>query len=142
MGRLIWVNRYVITRLICLVKLPHNLRTHQQALTQNHLLPSRTMSTYHPIPPINLDTFVPPVGSLCFDPVTDTLWAGSESGVLSAHHTPRGLRGVAFPIGSHSSVSKIVAGENYVRAYGARSTGIGSWAKGGVNKWFYKYVCS
>lgn len=35
-------------------------------------------------------------------------------------------------------MSKISAGDNYVRALGASSDRLGSWTKGGMNKWFFR----
>ncbi|KAJ7789389.1 ubiquitin carboxyl-terminal hydrolase-domain-containing protein [Mycena olivaceomarginata] len=66
-------------------------------------------TSYRPIAPITASSYPQPVTALSFDPVSDTLWL---------------------------AVSKIIAGENYVRAMGVTGEGLGSWSKGGVNKWF------
>ncbi|TFK76563.1 hypothetical protein BDN72DRAFT_785586 [Pluteus cervinus] len=94
-------------------------------------------STYQPIAPISLHGFVPPVSALCFDPVADSLWIGSDAGLVAAYHTTRGVRGVSFPVGTPSAIQKIVAGDNFVRASATRGNSLGSWAKSGINKWFY-----
>lgn len=101
-----------------------------------------TMSTsYHMIDPIaTLHDYAQPVTALSFDPVSDTLWSGTSVGTVVALHTIQGLRAVSFPVGGALPVKQIVAGDNYVRALGAAGEGIGSWAKGGMNKWFFRYV--
>lgn len=48
------------------------------------------------------------------------------------------MRGVSFPVGGNLAINKISAGDNYVRASGVASDGMGSWAKGGMNKWYYR----
>ncbi|KAG7086554.1 hypothetical protein E1B28_002503 [Marasmius oreades] len=88
------------------------------------------------LPPIVVHPFPQPVSALSFDPVSDTLWAGSGTGYVSAHHGTSGLRGVCFRAGDHA-VQKIVAGDNQVRAASMGGLGVGSWAKGGMNKWYY-----
>ncbi|KAJ6606431.1 ubiquitin carboxyl-terminal hydrolase-domain-containing protein [Mycena vulgaris] len=93
-------------------------------------------TSYRPIPPITLAGYPQPVTALSFDPVSDTLWVGSNSGSIAAYYGTRGARGVLFPVGGSLAVSKIIAGENYVRALGVSGEGLGSWSKGGVNKWF------
>jgi PAB-dependent poly(A)-specific ribonuclease subunit 2 len=100
------------------------------------------MSTaYRTIMPIaTLHDYAQPVTALSFDPVSDTLWSGTNAGTVIALHTVEGLRGVSFPVGGDHAVKQIVAGDNYVRALGAAGEGIGSWAKGGMNKWFFRYV--
>ncbi|KAJ6525112.1 ubiquitin carboxyl-terminal hydrolase-domain-containing protein [Mycena sp. CBHHK59/15] len=95
-------------------------------------------TSYRPIAPITLAGYPQPVTALSFDPVSDTLWVGSSAGSVTAYYGTRGMRGVAFPVGGSLAVSKIIAGENYVRALGVASEGLGSWTKGGVNKWFYR----
>lgn len=97
-------------------------------------------TSYQPIAPITLQGFSQPVTALTFDPVSDTLWAGSNSGTISAYHTVRGIRGVSFPVGTSLAVSKIMVGDNYVRGFGVGSNALGSWAKGGVNKWNFRYA--
>lgn len=100
------------------------------------------MSTsYRPINPVSSGHPIPsPITALSFDPVSDILWTGANNGVVTAIYTSRGYRGVFFPVGGNLAVSKISAGDNYVRALGLASEGLGSWAKGGMNKWFHRYV--
>jgi PAB-dependent poly(A)-specific ribonuclease subunit 2 len=93
-------------------------------------------TSYRPIAPITVSGYAQPVTALSFDPVSDTLWVGSNSGNITAYHGTRGVRGVSFQVGGPLAVSKILAGENYVRAMGVAGEGLGSWTKGGVNKWF------
>ncbi|KAJ8093092.1 poly(A)-specific ribonuclease [Marasmius tenuissimus] len=93
------------------------------------------------LPPIVIHPFPQPVSALSFDPVSDTLWAGSGSGYVSAHHGTTGVRGVCFRAGDHP-VQKIVAGDNQVRAASVGGSGVGSWAKGGMNKWYYNSASS
>lgn len=82
--------------------------------------------------------FVQSITALAFDPVSDILWTGQESGVVVAFLGARGIRGPSFPVGGNSGVKKITPGENYVRALGTSIEGLGSWTKGGVNKWFFR----
>ena len=93
---------------------------------------------YQDIPAISL-AYPEPVTALAFDPVSDVIWSGSNSGNISAHCSYRGIRGVSFRAGD-LSVHKLVAGENYVRASCVSGDGVGSWAKGGANKWFHKWA--
>ncbi|KAJ7349108.1 ubiquitin carboxyl-terminal hydrolase-domain-containing protein [Mycena albidolilacea] len=93
-------------------------------------------TSYRPIAPITASSYPQPITALSFDPVSDTLWVGSNSGNIAGYHGTQGLRGVSFPVGGQLAVSKIIAGENYVRAMGVTGEGLGSWSKGGVNKWF------
>ncbi|KAK7049364.1 poly(A)-specific ribonuclease [Paramarasmius palmivorus] len=86
--------------------------------------------------PIVVHPYPQPVSALSFDPVSDTLWAGSGSGYVSAHHGTRGLRGVCFRAGNHA-IQKIISSDNSVKAASTGGNGVGSWAKGGTNKWFY-----
>lgn len=93
-------------------------------------------STYRPAPSLtHPQTHLQPVTALSFDPVSDILWAGSNTGNVVALYSPRGMRGVCFPVGGNLAVKKIAAGEQYVRAVGVASTGVGQWAKGGMNQW-------
>ncbi|XP_006458223.1 hypothetical protein AGABI2DRAFT_183307 [Agaricus bisporus var. bisporus H97] len=92
--------------------------------------PTNPVSAGHPLPSS--------VTALSFDPVSDILWAGDNNGVVTGIYTSRGYRGVFFPVGGDFAVSKISAGDNYVRALGSASEGLGSWAKGGMNKWFHR----
>ncbi|KDQ59577.1 hypothetical protein JAAARDRAFT_77653 [Jaapia argillacea MUCL 33604] len=78
-----------------------------------------------------------PITALAFDPVSDTLWAGSNPGNVSAYYSPRGMRGVSFPVGGDHGVKKIVVEDSYVRAIASTNKGLGSWSKGGVNKWYF-----
>lgn len=94
--------------------------------------PTNPVSTGHPVPSS--------ITALSFDPVSDILWAGSNNGVVTGIYTSRGYRGIFFPVGGNLAVSKLSAGDNYVRALGLASEGLGSWAKGGMNKWFYRCV--
>ena len=76
--------------------------------------------------------------SLCFDTVSDTLWAGHNSGSVVAYFSAQGMRGVTFPVGGSLAVKNLIAGDAHVRAAGIGSDGVGAWSKGGVNKWFYR----
>ncbi|KAF5381095.1 hypothetical protein D9615_003865 [Tricholomella constricta] len=97
------------------------------------------MSTsYQEIMPITLSGYPQPVTALSFDPVSDILWAGSNSGDVTGCYGTRGVRGVSFPVGGSLAVKKIIAGENHVRATGVSGEGLGSWTKGGMNKWFFR----
>ncbi|KZT11602.1 cysteine proteinase [Laetiporus sulphureus 93-53] len=95
-------------------------------------------TTYREIAPITdqRDIFPQPITALSFDPVSDTLWTGSNSGNVVAYYSAQGMRGVAFPVGGGLAVKRIVATESAVRAFGVASEGIGTWGKGGVNKWY------
>lgn len=98
---------------------------------------------YHPLPPLTppeLPNFSTAVTALVFDPVSDVLWTGNEDGVVSTYYGHRGLRGVSFPVSKDVPVSKIVAGDSQVCAFGAGSQGVGSWGKGGNNKWYFRQV--
>jgi PAB-dependent poly(A)-specific ribonuclease subunit 2 len=96
--------------------------------------------TYRAIQPIvGFDDTRQSVTALAFDPVSDALWSGYNNGAIVAYYgSDRPARGVSFPVGGKQAVSKIVVGESYVRAVGLRSGGVGTWGKGGANKWFYK----
>jgi PAB-dependent poly(A)-specific ribonuclease subunit 2 len=76
-----------------------------------------------------------PVTALSFDPVSDVLWAGSNSGRVVAYHGESNSSGVSFPVGGNRAVRKIAVGENYVRACVLEGEGVGSWNKNGMNKW-------
>ncbi|TFK29824.1 hypothetical protein FA15DRAFT_690571 [Coprinopsis marcescibilis] len=96
---------------------------------------------YHPLPPIThseIPDFSRAVTALAFDPVSDILWTGSDEGIVTAYYSSRGLRGVSFPVGGAAPVTKIVVGDSQVNTFGAGGNGIGSWAKGGYNKWSFK----
>lgn len=97
-------------------------------------------TSYKPIPPISSANTIQPVAALAFDPVSDTLWAGSSTGYVTSYHGTAGIQGVSFPVGGRLGVKRIVVGESSVRALGASGEGLGQWTKGGMNKWFYQYV--
>ncbi|EMD34423.1 hypothetical protein CERSUDRAFT_117294 [Gelatoporia subvermispora B] len=97
------------------------------------------MSTsFRPLPPIAQSAFPQPVTALAFDPVSDTLWTGTNSGSVVAYYGAEGARGVVFPVGSSLGVSRLHATESYVRVVGTQSDGLGQWGKGGANKWYMK----
>ena len=98
------------------------------------------MSTYRPTGRTITHEYHQPITSLAFDPVSDILWTGSASGAVVAYCTPQAIRGVSFPIGGGQPVQKLVAGDNYIRACGLDGQGVGSWTKGGVNKWYFRSV--
>ena len=98
------------------------------------------MSTYRPTDRTITHEYHQPITSLAFDPVSDILWTGSGSGAVVAYCTPQAIRGVSFPIDGGQPVHKLVAGDTYVRAHGLASQGVGSWTKGGVNKWYFRFV--
>ena len=86
------------------------------------------------------DAFPQIITALSFDPVSDTLWAGANTGNVTAYYTLRGVRGVSFPVGGDLAVNKLVADETQVRACGAAAEGVGAWSRGGVNRWYYRYA--
>jgi PAB-dependent poly(A)-specific ribonuclease subunit 2 len=99
-----------------------------------------TSTSYKPISPItfpSLSGLGAAVTALSFDPVSDILWTGSNSGHVSACYGTQGVRGASFQVGGNT-VKKIIAGDNYIRALGTASTGLGSWSKGGMNKWYFR----
>ena len=98
------------------------------------------MSTYRPTDRTITHEYHQPITSLAFDPVSDILWTGSSSGAVVAYCTPQAIRGVSFPVGEGQPVQKLVAGDTYVRACGLAGQGVGSWTKGGVNKWYFRSV--
>ncbi|KAF8201644.1 ubiquitin carboxyl-terminal hydrolase-domain-containing protein [Pholiota molesta] len=98
-------------------------------------------SSYKTIPSIStssLNGFAQPITALSFDPVSDILWTGLDSGTVTAHFGCRGIRGPSFQVGGNLSVKKITSGDNTIHALGEASEGLGCWTKGGVNKWFYR----
>ena len=97
-------------------------------------------SSYRAIAPVvtQVDGFPHPVTALSFDPVSDTLWTGNDLGKVVAFYGVQGARGVSFQVGGGYPVSKISVGDQYVRAIGSSGLGVGSWSKGGSNKWFYR----
>lgn len=96
--------------------------------------------SYQAVQPITTlhDAGIQTVTALSFDPVSDSLWAGIDSGIVIALHTVQGLRGVSFPVGGGLAVKHVTVGDNYVRAFGLAGEGLGSWAKGGMNKWYFR----
>lgn len=97
-------------------------------------------STYHQIPPLvyQRDVLPQPITALAFDPVSDILWSGTNSGHVCANYTPRGHRGVHYPVGGQFAVKKIVATDLQIIACGVAAEGVGMWGKGGMNTWYYK----
>lgn len=81
-----------------------------------------------------------PATALAFDPVSDTLWAGDNAGTVAALHSVHAVRGVSFPVGGTLSVKQIAVADNHVRALGIAGNGLGAWAKGGMNKWYFRCV--
>jgi PAB-dependent poly(A)-specific ribonuclease subunit 2 len=79
-----------------------------------------------------------PVTALAFDPVSDAIWAGDNAGVVCALHSIHGVRGVSFPVGGALPVKQLAVADNHVRALGLAGHGVGAWAKGGMNKWYYR----
>lgn len=96
------------------------------------------MSAYRPLPAFGQLLYPQPVTSLSFDPNSDALWAGHAGGSINAYHGGSRMRGVTFPVGRGESVRRLVASETDVLAAG--DMGMGSWGKGGVNKWYYRCV--
>ncbi|KAI0781364.1 ubiquitin carboxyl-terminal hydrolase-domain-containing protein [Trametes elegans] len=84
------------------------------------------------------DVLPQPITALSFDPVSDILWSGTNSGHVCANYTPQGLRGVHYPVGGTYAVKKILATDTNVLACGVTSPGLGAWSKGGVNSWYFK----
>ncbi|KAG9034379.1 poly(A)-specific ribonuclease [Tulasnella sp. JGI-2019a] len=75
------------------------------------------------------------ISCLSFDTVSDVLWSGSASGSVTAHY-PTNVRGVTYPATTKGHpVTRLVASEKDVKAI--TESGMGSWAKGGMNKWYY-----
>jgi len=97
--------------------------------------------SYATIAPISSSSngFAQPITTLSFDPVSDILWAGLNSGVVVAYLGRQGVRGPCFRIGN-LSVKKMIAGDNHVHAADNANEILGSWTKGGVNKWHFRYV--
>ncbi|EJD06087.1 uncharacterized protein FOMMEDRAFT_78690 [Fomitiporia mediterranea MF3/22] len=97
-------------------------------------------TTYRLIAPITTQNglYTQPITSLAFDPVSDTLWTGNNSGSVVAYYGTQGTRGVHFPVGGDLAVKKILVGDKYVRALGSAGRGVGQWSKGGANNWYHK----
>lgn len=100
------------------------------------------MSSYVTIPTISVSLveFANPT-ALSFDPVSDILWAGINSGTVIAYLGAQGVRGPNIRVGSNLSVKKVIAGDNYVHAADNANGCMGSWTKGGVGKWVFRWVC-
>ena len=101
----------------------------------------RMGTSYKPIPPITtlpFNGFPQPVTAISFDPVSDVLWTGLNSGTVTGYCGTQSIRGPSFRVGGSLGVKKIAAGDHYIRALGDSSNGLGSWTKGGVNKWFHR----
>ncbi|KAG8217260.1 PAB-dependent poly(A)-specific ribonuclease subunit PAN2 [Butyriboletus roseoflavus] len=79
-----------------------------------------------------------PVTALAFDPVSDSIWTGDNAGTVTALHSLHGLRGVSFPVGGALPVKQLAVADNHVRALGLAGHGVGAWAKGGTNKWYFR----
>jgi hypothetical protein len=95
--------------------------------------------TYRTLVPIAQHDAIPQaITALSFDPTSDTLWSGTNSGDVTAYYTAQGLRGVSFPVGGGLAVNKVISDETQVRAQGVAGEGVGAWSKGGVNKWYYR----
>ncbi|KAG8769786.1 poly(A)-specific ribonuclease [Ceratobasidium sp. 428] len=99
----------------------------------------QSKSTYHPVPSIHLSSPVP-VTSLSFDPVSDVLWTGSATGLVTGYfgnidsgYAGNLTRGVTFPVRGETGVLRLLTGEKDIKALG--NGGFGSWAKGGANRW-------
>ncbi|KAF8889778.1 WD40-repeat-containing domain protein [Gymnopilus junonius] len=74
-------------------------------------------TSYKDISPISsLSSFGQPITALSFDTVSDILWAGLNTGTITAYLGTRGVRGPSFRVGGD----------------------LGSWTKGGLNKWFFR----
>ncbi|THH31551.1 hypothetical protein EUX98_g2646 [Antrodiella citrinella] len=99
-------------------------------------------ATYHLLDPITptADSYPQPITALAFDPLSDTLWTGNNSGSIVARHSAQGIRGVSFPVGGTLAVRDIISTDSNIRAYGVGGNGIGAWGKGGVNKWYYHAI--
>ncbi|KAI0329853.1 hypothetical protein GY45DRAFT_1324455 [Cubamyces sp. BRFM 1775] len=97
-------------------------------------------TTYRQIPSLTYqrDVSPQPITALSFDPVSDILWSGTNSGHVCANYTVQGLRGVHYPVGGRFAVKKILATDGNILACGVTSDGIGAWSKGGVNSWYFK----
>jgi PAB-dependent poly(A)-specific ribonuclease subunit 2 len=97
--------------------------------------------SYSQVAPIThqRDVYPIPITALAFDPVSDTLWGGNNAGSLAAYHGQSRMQGVFFPVGDNLPVKKVTAGDQ-VRAVAGSGVGLGAWSKGGVNKWYFRWV--
>lgn len=93
---------------------------------------------YRSIAPVA--THAQPVTALAFDPVSDSLWTGDHAGTVLALHSVYAVRGVSFPVGGTLPVKQLTVADNHVRALGLTGHGLGAWAKGGMNKWYFRCV--
>lgn len=83
-----------------------------------------------------LHTYPQSITALAFDPVSDTLWTGTQSGELAAFHSNR-ERSVFYSVGG--PVQNIYATDSQVRAMGTNA-GLGGWSKGGMTKYYWRCV--
>lgn len=104
--------------------------------------PTATMAnTYAVVAPITYQRDTPypsQISALCFDPVSDVLWGGNGHGQVAAYYRNR-TRGIAFLAGE-SYVSGLSVSDQQLYAMTIAGQGLGAWGKGGVNKWYYRYV--
>ncbi|KAF8305548.1 PAB-dependent poly-A-specific ribonuclease subunit PAN2 [Clavulina sp. PMI_390] len=80
--------------------------------------------------------FPQPITSLSFDPVADTLWSGNAGGSVHAYHGSTRMRGVSYIVCRGEVIERVLASDNVVHA--CSRSNVGSWGKGGVNKWTHK----
>lgn len=78
-----------------------------------------------------------PVTALAFDPLSDVLWTGS-AGQVSAYYHNR-TRGVYWRH-SKNTITKVAAEDSHVRVIDAVGRQLGSYSKGGVTRWQYRYA--
>lgn len=102
-----------------------------------HFIMSNTYANILPIT-YQRDTFPTPISAISFDPVSDVLWAGNNSGQVAAYYRTRS-RGVVYPVGNEF-VSTLMTNEHHVYAMTIEGKGLGAWSKGGANKWHYRSV--
>ncbi|KZT59790.1 hypothetical protein CALCODRAFT_176596 [Calocera cornea HHB12733] len=95
------------------------------------------MSTYHTIPPLSLSP--EPVSALAFDPFSDTLWSGSNSGIVSCYN---GLEPseVRYPLTGNPTpppgIQRIIVTDKEIRSL--CSAGVGGRTRGGASRWYYR----
>ncbi|KAJ1309756.1 hypothetical protein OPQ81_006521 [Rhizoctonia solani] len=100
----------------------------------------QSRSTYYALPSFHL-SHPAPVTALSFDPVSDVLWTGSMTGLVTGYfgnvattgYAGSLTRGVTFPVRGETGVLKILTGEKDIKALG--NGGLGSWTKGGAGRW-------
>jgi len=97
-------------------------------------------STYTITAPITYQqtTYPSQISALSFDPVSDVLWAGNGHGQVAAYYRNR-MRGVAFPVGENY-VSSLSISDSQIYAMTITGQGLGAWARGGINRWHYRFV--